>query len=191
MKTARVAEASAAVEILRRDPHDPIGRGLLGQAVDGVLAVPGLDSLLLPMTAYDRLRFGGPTSRETWVDGPRAEFLTPVPPVWPLRTERLLLRPFRPGDEAALTDAWADEGWTSLLLSGTMNAAEVAEMVRRRSRQHDGLFLGAWGALLAVSGLAVIVGRLLLQRIRLSVLHYVGAAVCVFMAALTVWEMTR
>ena len=53
------------------------------------------------------------------------------------------------------------------------------------------VFLGAWGALLAVSGLAVIVGRLLLQRIRLSVLHYVGAAVCVSMAALTVWEMTR
>ena len=53
------------------------------------------------------------------------------------------------------------------------------------------VFLGAWGALLAVSGLAVIVGRLLLQRIRLSLLHYVGATVCVFMAALTVWEMTR
>jgi putative Ca2+/H+ antiporter (TMEM165/GDT1 family) len=53
------------------------------------------------------------------------------------------------------------------------------------------VFLGSWGALLAVSGLAVIVGRLLLQRVRLSVLHYVGAAVCVFMAALTVWEMTR
>ena len=53
------------------------------------------------------------------------------------------------------------------------------------------VFIGAWGALLAVSGLAVIVGRLLLQRVRLSVLHYVGAAVCVFMAALTVWEMTR
>ena len=53
------------------------------------------------------------------------------------------------------------------------------------------VFLGAWGALLAVSGLAVIVGRLLLQRVRLSVLHYVGATVCLFMAALTVWEMTR
>lgn len=53
------------------------------------------------------------------------------------------------------------------------------------------VFLGAWCALLAVSGLAVIVGRLLLQRVRLSVLHYVGATVCVFMAALTVWEMTR
>jgi putative Ca2+/H+ antiporter (TMEM165/GDT1 family) len=53
------------------------------------------------------------------------------------------------------------------------------------------VFLGAWGALLAVSGLAVLVGRLLLQRIRLSLLHYVGATVCVLMAVLTVWEMTR
>ena len=53
------------------------------------------------------------------------------------------------------------------------------------------VFLGAWGALLTVSGLAVIVGRLLLQRVRLSVLHYVGATVCVLMAGLTVWEMTH
>jgi putative Ca2+/H+ antiporter (TMEM165/GDT1 family) len=53
------------------------------------------------------------------------------------------------------------------------------------------VFLGAWGALLAVSGLAVIVGRLLLQHVKLSVLHYVGATVCVLMAGLTVWEMTR
>jgi RimJ/RimL family protein N-acetyltransferase len=142
MKTARVAEASAAVEILRRDPHDPIGRGLLGQAVDGVLAVPGLDSLLLPMTAYDRLRFGGPTVRETWVDGPRAEFLTPVAPVWPLRTDRLLLRPFETRDGDAFIDAWADEGYASMLLSGTMNAAEVREMVRRRTQPGDGHLVG-------------------------------------------------
>jgi putative Ca2+/H+ antiporter (TMEM165/GDT1 family) len=53
------------------------------------------------------------------------------------------------------------------------------------------VFIGAWGALLAVSGLAVIVGRLLLQHVRLSALHYVGATVCVLMALLTVWEMTR
>ena len=53
------------------------------------------------------------------------------------------------------------------------------------------VFLGAWGALLAVSGLAVVVGRLLLQRVRLAVLHYVGATVCVLMGGLTVWEMTR
>lgn len=53
------------------------------------------------------------------------------------------------------------------------------------------VFVGAWGALLAVSGLAVIVGRVLLARIRLSVLHYLGAGVCLLMACLTVWEMTR
>ncbi|SEB95018.1 Putative Ca2+/H+ antiporter, TMEM165/GDT1 family [Nocardioides exalbidus] len=53
------------------------------------------------------------------------------------------------------------------------------------------VFLGSWGALLAVSGLAVIVGRVLLQHVQLSVLHYVGATVCVLMAGLTVWEMTR
>lgn len=141
-KTERVAEAAAAVDLLRRDPHDPIGRGMLGEAVDGVLAVPGLDSLLLPMTAYDRLRFGGPTVRETWVDAPRAEFLTPVPPTWPLRTERLALRPFEPGDAAAFVDAWASEAWTSLLLSRPMNPAEVTEMVRRRADPGDGTFLG-------------------------------------------------
>ncbi len=53
------------------------------------------------------------------------------------------------------------------------------------------VFIGAWGALLAVSGLAVIVGRVLLARVRLSVLHYLGASVCLLMACLTVWEMTR
>ena len=143
MKTARVAEASAAVEILRRDPHDPIGRGMIGQAVDGVLAVPGLDSILLPMTAYDRLRFGGPTVRESGGSTPRARSSSrPSRPSGPLRTERLLLRPFRAGDEAALTEAWADEGYTSMLLSGTMNAAEVAEMVRRRTQPGDGHFVG-------------------------------------------------
>ena len=51
------------------------------------------------------------------------------------------------------------------------------------------VFLGAWGALLAVSGLAVIVGRVLLNHVKLSVLHYVGAAVCLLLAGLTLWEL--
>lgn len=141
-KTERVADAQQAVEILRQDPHDEIGRGLLGQAVDGVLAVPGLDSLLLPMTAYDRLRFGGPTSRETWVDGLRAELLTPAPPDLPLRTERLVLRRWQSGDEVAFAEAWADEDYASMLLTRPQNAAEVAEMVRRRRDPGDGTFVG-------------------------------------------------
>jgi putative Ca2+/H+ antiporter (TMEM165/GDT1 family) len=51
------------------------------------------------------------------------------------------------------------------------------------------VFLGAWGALLAVSGIAVIAGRLLLRRIRLSVIHYVGAAVCLMLAGVTAYEL--
>jgi RimJ/RimL family protein N-acetyltransferase len=141
-KTERVAEAEGAVELLRRDRHDPVGRGMLGEAVDGVLAVPGLDSLLRPMTAYDRLRFGGPTVRERWVDGPRAEFLTPPSPDWTLRTERLVLRPFRATDTDAFVDAWASEEWTSMLLTRTLNRAEVADMVRRRTDLGDRRFVG-------------------------------------------------
>jgi Ca2+/H+ antiporter, TMEM165/GDT1 family len=51
------------------------------------------------------------------------------------------------------------------------------------------VFLGALGALLAVSGLAVVSGRALLKRISLHALHYLGAAVCLTLAALTAYEL--
>lgn len=51
------------------------------------------------------------------------------------------------------------------------------------------VFLGAWGALLAVSGIAILFGRVLLRHLRLSVLHYVGATVCLALAAVTVFEL--
>lgn len=140
-RARRVATASDAVTRLRHDPHDPIARGMLGEAVDGVLGVSGLDELLLPMTAYDRLRFAGPTVRDIWVDAPRAEFLTPVAPDWPLRTERLLLRPFELADADAFVEAWTSEEWTSLLLNLPTNRAEVVEMVRRRTDAGNGLFI--------------------------------------------------
>jgi putative Ca2+/H+ antiporter (TMEM165/GDT1 family) len=59
------------------------------------------------------------------------------------------------------------------------------------ARYDDNLsvFFGAWGALLAVSGLAVIAGRILLRYLRLSVLHYVGATVCLGLAAFTLYEI--
>jgi putative Ca2+/H+ antiporter (TMEM165/GDT1 family) len=53
------------------------------------------------------------------------------------------------------------------------------------------VFVGAWGALLAVSGLAVVAGRYLLRMVRLSVIHYVGATVCLVLAAVTVYELVR
>ncbi|QCX26185.1 TMEM165/GDT1 family protein [Nocardioides jishulii] len=51
------------------------------------------------------------------------------------------------------------------------------------------VFLGAWAALLTVSGLAVIVGRVLLAKVKLSVLHYVGATVCFGLALFTAYEV--
>lgn len=51
------------------------------------------------------------------------------------------------------------------------------------------VFTGAWTALLAVSGLAVLAGRFLLRHLKLSVLHYVGAAVCLVLAGLTLYEL--
>ncbi len=51
------------------------------------------------------------------------------------------------------------------------------------------VFIGAWAALLTVSGLAVLAGRVLLNHIRLSTVHYVGSAVCLVLAAVTGWEL--
>jgi putative Ca2+/H+ antiporter (TMEM165/GDT1 family) len=51
------------------------------------------------------------------------------------------------------------------------------------------VFAGALGALLTVSGLAVLVGRQLLRWVPLHVLHYVGAGVCVVLGGLTVYEL--
>lgn len=51
------------------------------------------------------------------------------------------------------------------------------------------VFIGALGALLAVSGLAVLVGRWLLSRVRLRTLHYIGAGMCLLLFAITVVEL--
>jgi Ca2+/H+ antiporter, TMEM165/GDT1 family len=58
-------------------------------------------------------------------------------------------------------------------------------------RYHDALsvFVGAWGALLVVSGMAVVSGRFLLRHMRLSTIHYVGAGVCLLLAAVTAYQL--
>jgi Ca2+/H+ antiporter, TMEM165/GDT1 family len=44
------------------------------------------------------------------------------------------------------------------------------------------VFIGSWAALLVVSGLAVVSGRVLLRYLRLDLLHYFAATVCVAFA---------
>jgi Ca2+/H+ antiporter, TMEM165/GDT1 family len=58
-------------------------------------------------------------------------------------------------------------------------------------KYHDALsvFVGAWSALLVVSGLACVAGRFLLRHMRLSTIHYAGAAVCFVLAALTAYQI--
>jgi Ca2+/H+ antiporter, TMEM165/GDT1 family len=58
-------------------------------------------------------------------------------------------------------------------------------------RYHEpvSVFAGAWGALLVVSGLAVVAGRFLLRYLRLSTIHYVGSAVCFLLAAVTAYQV--
>jgi putative Ca2+/H+ antiporter (TMEM165/GDT1 family) len=51
------------------------------------------------------------------------------------------------------------------------------------------VFVGALGALLAVSGLAVLVGRVLLSKVRLRTLHLLGGTMCLVLAAITVYEL--
>lgn len=51
------------------------------------------------------------------------------------------------------------------------------------------VFVGALGALLVVSGLAVIAGRQLQRFVKLHVLHYIGAAVCLTLAAVTAYDL--
>src|SRR5581483_3622957 len=47
------------------------------------------------------------------------------------------------------------------------------------------VFAGSWAGLALVSGAAVVLGRVLLRYVSLSVVQYVGAAVCLVLAVLT------
>ncbi len=51
------------------------------------------------------------------------------------------------------------------------------------------VFLGAWLALLVVSGAAVIGGRFLLRYVSLSLLHYIAGGLCLAFAALGVVQL--
>lgn len=58
-----------------------------------------------------------------------------------------------------------------------------------RYKEPISVFCGSLAALLVVSGLAVILGRQLLRFVKLHVLHYVGALVCLVLGILTLVEV--
>jgi hypothetical protein len=73
-KTRLIEQIRAAVARLDAAPDDIEVRDQLRSAVDG------LDELEPPFAPdYDRLRFGGPSSREVWIDDIRARYLVTAP----------------------------------------------------------------------------------------------------------------
>lgn len=72
------------------------------------------------------------------------------------------------------TAEWGD-------LSQLLTAGLVAS-----GRPAFAVYLGSWLALASVAGAAVLLGRLLLAKVRLSVVRYIAAGICLVLAALTV-----
>jgi putative Ca2+/H+ antiporter (TMEM165/GDT1 family) len=50
------------------------------------------------------------------------------------------------------------------------------------------VFIGSWTGLAVVSGAAILLGRWLVKRVRLSLVRYVAAVVCALLAVVTVVE---
>lgn len=71
------------------------------------------------------------------------------------------------------TAEWGD--LSQLLTAGLVASGKPAVPV----------FVGSWLALAAVSGSAVLLGRWLMTKIRLSLVRYVGAGVCAVLAVIT------
>ena len=113
----------------------------------------------------------------------------------------ILIREGRSHQEAAASDeeieTKAVHGWRAILASFlVLFAAEWGDLsqlltISLVAKYEDpiSVFIGALGALLVVSGLAVVAGRQLQRFVKLHVLHYIGAGVCLVLAAITAYEL--
>lgn len=124
-------QADDALEALRADPADHLARGSLGEAASR------LDELLRPMTAYDTLRFGGPSIRTRYVEHTVRDHLTPAPPPLPIRTDRLVLRGATHQDAADLHAYHSDPEVARHLLQPPLDRGQVEAMLRARVDQDN------------------------------------------------------
>ncbi len=100
-------------------------------------------------------------------------------------------------EDSAAATARHVTGWRAVLASFVvLFAAEWGDLSQlltislvAKYESPASVFVGALGALLAVSGLAVVSGRALLRVISLHALHYAGAGVCALLAAVTAFEL--
>ena len=73
---------------------------------------------------------------------------------------------------------------------GDLSQLLTASLVAKYG-QHVSVFIGALGALMAVSALAVIVGKQLLRWVKPHVLHYLGATVCLVLGTIVAVDLLR
>lgn len=130
-RNERIGQIRSAITALEQDPRDHVARGSLGEAV------AGLEDIVLPMTDYDRLRFGGPLVPRVWVHDVRRDHLTPRPPALPLHTERLVLRRARPDDAEAMYAYYGDPDVAAYLLTDAWTAREAEHHLRDRTPEDD------------------------------------------------------
>ena len=101
------------------------------------------------------------------------------------------------GEEEFGTDARPATGFRAVLASFlVLFAAEWGDLSQlltitlvAKYEAPVSVFLGAFAALAVVSGLAVVAGRQLQRFVKLHVLHYIGAGVCLVLAAVTAYEL--
>jgi putative Ca2+/H+ antiporter (TMEM165/GDT1 family) len=113
----------------------------------------------------------------------------------------ILVHEGRSHQEAAANDEQVEtkavHGWRAVLASFlVLFAAEWGDLSQlltislvAKYEEPVAVFVGALGALLLVSGLAVVAGRQLQRFVKLHVLHYIGAGVCLVLAAITAYEL--
>ena len=86
-----------------------------------------------------------------------------------------------------LPTEWVRLGAAALFLIGAVLLFREARGADEAEAETEEEFAARAGT--PKSGLAVVLGRVLLTRMRLSTLHYVGSVVCLALFALTVWEI--
>src|ERR1700754_3749666 len=96
-----------------------------------------------------------------------------------VRTRRTGVRAAAASFVVLFTAEWGD-------LSQWLTAGLVAS-----GRDPIAVFVGSWLALVVVSGAAVLLGRWLQKRVKLSLIRYVAAGICLALAVLTTIEALR
>ena len=75
-------------------------------------------------------------------------------------------------------------GWANI---GSNFVTRFRTRLVAQGRHPVGVFAGSWVGLAAISAAAVLLGRVLLRYVSLTMVQYVGAAVCAALAVMTLY----